>query len=90
MTSLHKFATLIQIVITNILDQQLQDYFSMLNESEKKSVLLLLKTFLSSRREVSGRISIDQYNIEIAEALAQESVGNYITQDEMERRAAKW
>jgi predicted transcriptional regulator len=36
------------------------------------------------------RISIEQYNKEIDEALAEVEAGNYITQKEMERKAANW
>ncbi|MES2774460.1 MAG: hypothetical protein V4722_09760 [Bacteroidota bacterium] len=76
--------------MTSVLDEQLQDYFLELNESEKKSVLLLLKTFLANRKRTDDRISIEQYNAEIDEALAEAEAGNYITQDEMEIAAAKW
>ena len=74
----------------SLLDQQLQRCFVQLNESEKKSVLLMLKTFLNNRAETVDSISIEQYNREIDEALAEAEAGNYITQDEMEKQAAKW
>lgn len=76
--------------MTNILDQKLQGYLEQLNEAEKKSILLLLKTFLNSRTGTVEHISIDQYNKEIDEALAEAETGNFITQDEMEKQAAKW
>jgi hypothetical protein len=47
---------------------------------KKKSVLLMLKTFLSGRNEATQRISIEQYNKEIDEALAEVEAGNYLTQ----------
>jgi len=74
----------------DVLDQKLQSYFVQLNEAEKKSVLLLLKTFLATRAKVDTHISLEQYNNEIDEALAEVDVGNYITQEEMEQHAAKW
>ena len=40
--------------------------------------------------EDTGSISIEQYNKEIDEALAEVEAGNYITQEEMEKQAAKW
>jgi hypothetical protein len=77
--------------MANALDKELGSYLKQLNEVEKKSVLLMLKTFLLGRNQVSaGRISIEQYNKEIDEALAQVAEGDYITQEEMEKRAAKW
>jgi hypothetical protein len=74
----------------NILEKEWYSYFAQLNDAEKKSVLLMLKTFLQRRNEDVVSTSIEQYNNEIDEALAEEASGNYITQDEMEKRAAKW
>ena len=74
----------------DVLNQKLFSYFVQLNDAEKKSVLLLLKTFLESRPNVVDRVSVDQYNKEIDEALAEAAEGNYITQEEMEKQAAKW
>ena len=76
--------------MANAIDQQLQSCFLELNDNEKKSVLLLLKTFLGNRITNSEFISIAQYNLELEEALAEEAAGNYITQQEMETQAAKW
>ena len=76
--------------MANVLEQEWQSYFVQLNDVERKSVLLLLKAFLQRRHEDEGRISIDQYNKEIDEALAEVAAGNYITQEEMEKKAAKW
>jgi predicted transcriptional regulator len=77
-------------IMASLLDENLQHYFTQLNEAEKKSVLLMLKTFLAGRTDVANSISIEQYNKEIDEVLAQSEAGNYITQEEMEKQAAKW
>jgi len=76
--------------MANVLEKEWYSYFVQLNEAEKKSVLLMLKTFLQKRSVDAGRISIEQYNKEIDEALAEVAAGNYITQEEMEKQAAKW
>jgi hypothetical protein len=76
--------------MANVLEKEWHSYFIQLNEVEKKSVLLMLKTFLQRRAENDDRISIDQYNKEIDEALAEVEAGNYITQADMEKRATKW
>ena len=76
--------------MANILDQEMFSYFSLLKESEKKSIVQMLKTFLKSRREDASRISIEQYNIEIDTALEETETGNYVTQDEMEKIAGSW
>jgi predicted transcriptional regulator len=76
--------------MANVLEQEWHNYFLQLNEMEKKSVVLMLKAFLQQRNQDTGRISLEQYNKEIDEALAEVEAGNYITQDEMEKRAAEW
>ena len=76
--------------MADVLDKEMFNYFTQLNEAEKKSVVQMLKTFLKGRQDNPGRISIEQYNKEIDEAIAEVASGNYITQEEMERRAAKW
>ena len=50
----------------------------------------MLKTFLQRSSQTEGRVSIDQYNQEIDEAVNQASEGNYITQEEMKKKASKW
>ena len=78
------------IYMANALEQEWNNYFVQLNELERKSVLLMLKAFLQRRNEDTDRISMEQYNKEIDEALTEVEAGNYITQDEMEKRSAKW
>lgn len=77
-------------VMENVLDKQMFNYFKQLNEAEKKSVVHMLKTFLNGRQENTSRISIEQYNKEIDEAMEEVKEGNYITQEEMEKIASKW
>lgn len=75
----------------NILEKELQTYFMQLSDAEKKSVLLMMKTFLLGRNnEKTGSISMDEYNDEIDEALAEVAEGKYISQAEMEKQAAEW
>ena len=76
--------------MVNVSEKEWQKYFVQLNEAEKKSVLLMLKIFLQRRGEGVKRINIEQYNKEIDEALAEVEEGDYISQDEMEKIAAKW
>jgi predicted transcriptional regulator len=71
-------------------DQQLQYYLAQLNEAEKKSLLQMLQTFLTGRKETVERISIEQYNREIEEAEAEYDRGEYITHEEMVKRLKQW
>lgn len=72
------------------IDKEFYQYYMQLDEEQKTSMLQLLKTFLKSGRQPSERISVDDYNREIDEALAEAAAGNYISQEEIEKRAAKW
>ena len=76
--------------MANVLEKEWLHYFVKLNETEKKSVLQLLKTFLKTRGKNAGRISIEQYNKELDEAEKQIEAGNFITQEEMEKEVSKW
>ncbi|MDQ6902248.1 MAG: hypothetical protein M3139_04435 [Bacteroidota bacterium] len=64
--------------MANILEKEWHSYFVQLNETEKKSVLQMLKAFLKSRRDNTERISIKQYNKEIDEAMRQVKMEKYI------------
>ena len=76
--------------MVNVSEKEWQSYFLQLNEAEKKSVLLMLKVFLQRRDADAERASIAQYNKVIDDALAEVQEGHYISQDEMEKIAAKW
>jgi predicted transcriptional regulator len=73
-----------------LLDQKLQSYLGQLNDAEKKSVLLMIKTFLAGRVRPYISTDLEQYNIEIDEALAEAEKGNFIRQEEMEKKASEW
>jgi len=71
------------------IDRELNQYIMMLNANQKKSILAVIKTFLQpAEKEV--RISREQYNIEINEALERVKSGHYLTQEEVEKDAATW
>lgn len=72
------------------LERELFQYILQLDEAEKKSVLQMLKTFLKDRKEKAPRITIEQYNKEIDEAIARVQGGDYYSQDVVERMAKEW
>ena len=73
------------------LEKEWYSYFEQLNEAEKKSIISLIKTFLKRQNEKAGSsITIEQYNKDIDESLEQAAAGNYISQEEMEKKASKW
>lgn len=76
--------------MASALERELLQYIVQLNEAEKKSVLQMLKTFLKDREKKHSRISIEQYNKEIDEAVARVEAGEYYTNEDVERMAKEW
>jgi hypothetical protein len=72
------------------MEQELFQYFLQLDEAEKKSVLQMLKTFVKGREKKATRISVEQYNKEIDEAIARVEAGESYTQEEVERMSKEW
>jgi hypothetical protein len=75
---------------TQVINQEMIEYFKQLNNAEKKSVVQLIKTFLKARNDSPGRISIEQYNKELDEAERQIEAGNFITQEDLEKEMETW
>jgi hypothetical protein len=74
---------------TTAIDEEMNNYFMQLNETEKKSVVQLIKTFLKSRKEFE-RISIEQYNKEIEEAESEIQKGDLLTHDDVVKMSSGW
>jgi predicted transcriptional regulator len=75
---------------TQDIQQEMMQYFMQLNESERRSVLLMIKTFLSGKGKSDDRISIEQYNIELAEAEAEFEKGDFFSHEEVVAMSKKW
>ena len=76
--------------MASVLEKEMYNYFTQLNEAEKKSVVQMLKTFLLSRKENPERISIEQYNKEIEEAMEEIKRGEVYSLDEVVKMATGW
>lgn len=76
--------------MTNAIDQEMFNYFAQLNETEKKSVVELLKAFIQRRKERSSRITMEQYNKELDEAMERVSNGEYTTFENLEKEMRSW
>lgn len=74
----------------NVLEKKMSNYFSQLNEQEKKSVVQMLKVFLNARSENTKRVSIEQYNIELDKAMEEVKRGETYTHDEVAEMSKKW
>lgn len=76
--------------MANVLDKEMFNYFTRLNEAEKKSVVQMLKTFLKDREPTPRRISIEQYNKELDEAMDEVKNGEVYTHEEVVKMAKNW
>lgn len=74
----------------NVLEKKMFNYFSQLNEQEKKSVIQMLKVFLNTRSENTKRVSIEQYNIELDKAMEEVKRGETYTHDDVVEMSKKW
>ena len=68
------------------LDIELSKYWSLLSPAQKKSLLEVIKSFVQS----PDRISLEQYNQELAEAESEYQAGNHITSEEMLKLIRQW
>ena len=75
---------------TTSLDENMYTYFKQLNEAEKKSVIQMLKTFLKSRKDLSERISIEEYNKDIEKAESEIENGESYTHEEVSKMSKQW
>ncbi len=76
--------------MANVLDKEMFNYFTRLNEAEKKSVVQMLKTFLKDREQNPRRISIEQYNKELDEAMEEIKNGEVYTHEQVVKMAKNW
>ena len=59
-------------------------YFSQLNDSQKTSLLELIRTFLFAKDELGGQ-TIDQYNQQLDQAMDRVSKGEVTSLEDLER-----
>ncbi len=76
--------------MANVLDRELLRYFLRLDESQKKSLLEMMKSFLNPDGESSLQVTLEQYNQELDEAMERISRGEFTTLDELEKEMQSW
>ena len=57
---------------------------------EDLALLRAIKAVLLYASQKEGRISIEQYNREVDEAIARMDAGDFITQEDLEKEASGW
>jgi hypothetical protein len=76
--------------MNNVLEKQMFNYFTQLNEKQKKSVIQMLKVFLKDKGENKSRISIEEYNKELDEAIEQIKNGEVYSHEEVVKLSKSW
>lgn len=76
--------------MNNVLEKQMFSYFRQLNERQKKSVIQMLKVFLNGKVENKDRVSIEQYNKELDEAIGQIENGHVYSHEEVVKMSKTW
>lgn len=77
-------------MIISTIDKELLRYVTQLDESQKKSLLEMIRTFLKSGNEPIEEATIEQYNSEIDQAMERTSKGEFITLEELEKEMQSW
>jgi hypothetical protein len=76
--------------MVSILDKELIQYFTRLDEMQKKSLLAMIKSFLKQDSNVLDTTTIQQYNKELDEAMARMDNGHFTTLEELENEMQAW
>ena len=73
------------------IDNQLNEYWPLLEKEEKQSMLTFMKSILKFKKAAaSQRISIEQYNKELDEAEARMDAGQFTSLEDAIKQAETW
>ena len=75
--------------MAQLLDTELHKYWELLDKGQKTSVISMIKSLLQPAKKES-RVSIEQYNKELDEAMARIDAGKFTTQEDLELESEKW
>lgn len=71
-------------------DKELIRYFIHLTEPQKQSLLQLIKTFMKPGIRPIEKVTIEQYNKKLDEAMARVNRGEFTTLQELEKEMQSW
>ena len=75
---------------TTSLSEEMIENFVKLNKAEQKSILQMIKTFLSSKENEFVPQTSEEYNAEIDEAVEAYKLGEFTTMDQLEEEMKHW
>lgn len=76
--------------MATIIEREMLNYFTQLNDAEKRSVVQMLKTFIKGRKDSEQSVTLEQYNAELREAEAEYEKGDYVTHEQLLKSIEKW
>lgn len=77
------------MIMATILESEMLNYFTQLDDAEKTSVIKMLKAFIKGKKENSN-VTIEVYNNELLAAEHEFKNGNYISHDELLNEIKSW
>ncbi|MGN8057742.1 hypothetical protein ACTJKN_15790 [Pedobacter sp. 22163] len=75
--------------MATILESEMLNYFTQLDNVEKSSVIKMLKAFIKRKSE-DPNITIEHYNNELLAAETEFKKGNYITHNQLLNEIKSW
>lgn len=77
-------------MVVSAVDKELIKYFVQLTQSQKKSLLQMIKTFVGSDPEHENHISVEQYNKELDDAMKRINNGEFTTLEQLQNEMQSW
>ncbi|MCB9033003.1 MAG: hypothetical protein H6553_04120 [Chitinophagales bacterium] len=71
------------------IDKEIIEKLPLLGDSEKENILRYIESYVKIT-DIEERISIEQYNKEIDEAMKRIDKGQYITHEELAKESETW
>lgn len=75
--------------MAEVLDKELLKYWDLLDKVQQKSIISMIKSFLPQAGG-KDRISVEQYNKEVDDAMARIDAGKFITHEEVIKNSKNW
>ena len=76
--------------MASVIDKELIQYFIKLDDSQKKSLLEMIKSFLKSSDDNLERVTLEQYNSDLDEAMNLINIGEFTTFEDLEKEMQLW
>ncbi|ARS40800.1 hypothetical protein CA265_14500 [Sphingobacteriaceae bacterium GW460-11-11-14-LB5] len=75
--------------MATIIESEMLNYFTQLDDAEKTSVVKMLKAFIKGKKE-NQNVPIEEYNNELLAAENEFKSGNYISHDKLLNEIKSW